>query len=148
MWNLVSACSVCQGQPPSSWSQWISSCSESHINVGKYPLPIPSGVLVPRWAYRDFTAAGMLNTALDPEPPAGSSTLANLVGAPTRVVAVEIDHPPPQTKSNTDVIAGAVIGGIAVLALSSLILYLIVTKLKQKKSARNADDLIPTSEIA
>ncbi|CAE6446074.1 unnamed protein product [Rhizoctonia solani] len=66
-WNLLSACSMCQGGAAGTWQRWTVNCSSTVTTTasqGGYPLSVPSGVLVPHWAYYDFTLSGVFNAVI------------------------------------------------------------------------------------
>ncbi|KAG9101179.1 hypothetical protein FS749_009641 [Ceratobasidium sp. UAMH 11750] len=142
-WNLLSACSLCQGGPSGSWTDWIGNCSSSVVNVGRYPLPIPSGTTIPHWAYYDFTGMNIFNavtasqqTGPESSPPAvASSTPAysSVVGTPSIPTATPL---PAGSKSNssgnnTGAIVGGVVGGVLGLAVLVFIAVVLVRKSKQ-----------------
>ncbi|KAG8690187.1 hypothetical protein FRC09_012096 [Ceratobasidium sp. 395] len=60
-YNLLSACSICQGGPAGNWANWISNCTAGNITVGRYPLPLPAGMAIPSWAYMDFTTRDLFD---------------------------------------------------------------------------------------
>ncbi|KAG9007391.1 hypothetical protein FRB94_014418 [Tulasnella sp. JGI-2019a] len=49
-YNLISACSVCQGGEVGSWTDWIQNCPTNVTDGNKYPLQVPSGTTIPKWA--------------------------------------------------------------------------------------------------
>ncbi|KZT35796.1 hypothetical protein SISSUDRAFT_1064176 [Sistotremastrum suecicum HHB10207 ss-3] len=52
-YSVISACAACQGEPPGSWSVFVASCP--FVNIGVFPKNIPSGTLIPHWAYENIT---------------------------------------------------------------------------------------------
>ncbi|KZS88826.1 hypothetical protein SISNIDRAFT_489852 [Sistotremastrum niveocremeum HHB9708] len=88
-YSLLSACAACQGQSPGTWDVFSELCPST--NIGVFPHNIPSGTLIPHWAYEDVTdlPADTFDISLaqslgdSPEfPPSGS--------------------PPPASSSTTD----------------------------------------------
>ncbi|KAG8702247.1 hypothetical protein FRC08_003611 [Ceratobasidium sp. 394] len=59
VYNLLSACSICQGGNAGNWANWISNCTAGNVTIGHYPLPLPPGAAIPSWAYLDFTSQDM-----------------------------------------------------------------------------------------
>ncbi|KAG8715399.1 hypothetical protein FRC11_004299 [Ceratobasidium sp. 423] len=145
MWNLLSACALCQKDLSGSWGQWVASCPSSMINVGKYPIPLPTGVAVPSWAYYDFTTAGAFNVAIASqqsglESTAGSGPTATSAPnpLPTSTTGGNGDVPtskPVKTQSqsssnNMGAIIGGVVGGVLGIALICLIAFVLLRKRK------------------
>ncbi|KAF8609350.1 hypothetical protein BDV93DRAFT_141356 [Ceratobasidium sp. AG-I] len=151
-WNLLSACSMCQGGPAGSWSSWVANCSSSVITVGGYPQPVPAGISVPSWAYYDFTGTGVFNAGIaqqqtGPESSAVASATSTspatsvASGASTRLVetvtATALPVKNTASGSNTGAIAGGVVGGVLGLGLIALIAFVLVRKGKKAKTDGN-----------
>ncbi|KAG8744914.1 hypothetical protein FRC10_009284 [Ceratobasidium sp. 414] len=141
-WNLLSACSLCQGGPSGSWMDWMGNCSASVVNVASYPLPIPSGVAIPHWAYYDFTGINIFNAATGPESSpaaiASSTPAYSSVGfTASYSVAVPSATPLPSgpksnsSGNNTGAIVGGIVGGVLGVAVLVLIAVMLVRKSKQ-----------------
>ncbi|KAF8523939.1 hypothetical protein BU17DRAFT_63580 [Hysterangium stoloniferum] len=60
-YSMVSACAVCQDGVVSSWLSWIDSCPPGTVNNQRYPIPLPSGISVPAWAYMDVAVMNSLH---------------------------------------------------------------------------------------
>ncbi|ELU39683.1 glycophorin A domain-containing protein [Rhizoctonia solani AG-1 IA] len=137
MWNLMSACALCQGKAFGSWGQWMASCPPSMITVGKYPIPLPKGVTVPSWAYYDFTNSGNFDPAMGPE----SSAIAAPTSTGPNSTATDVNPNPTMTQSqsssNTGAIVGGVIGGVLGIVLICLIAFVLVRKRKQQEPTIN-----------
>ncbi|KAG8715401.1 hypothetical protein FRC11_004301 [Ceratobasidium sp. 423] len=134
MWNLLSACALCQRGLSGSWGQWTASCPSSMINIGKYPIPLPAGVAVPSWAYYDFTTAEYFNVATASQVSGRESTAvsgATATSAP--------DPLPTQSQSSTNMgaIIGGVVGGVLGIALFCLIAFILVRKRKPENPETN-----------
>ncbi|CUA75471.1 hypothetical protein RSOLAG22IIIB_11771 [Rhizoctonia solani] len=153
MWNLLSACALCQKQPTGTWAQWVTSCPNNMITVGKYPAPIPVDVTVPSWAYYDFTNTGVFNAVIasqqsGPESSAVSGATNTLAPAPVPT-AVRDPSPTstetetmgdtpttkpvkPQSESGptTGAIIGAVVGGVLGIGLMALIAFVLTRNRK------------------
>ncbi|KAG9000305.1 hypothetical protein FRB94_005567 [Tulasnella sp. JGI-2019a] len=104
LYNLLQACSVCQGGVVGSWSNWIASCGKKVIDTNGFPENTPDGTIIPGWAGLDPTKIGSWNA--------------------TQAQQFEAVHPTasltpssPKTTSNTGAIVGGVVGGIALLIL-------------------------------
>ncbi|CAE6417484.1 unnamed protein product [Rhizoctonia solani] len=144
-WNLLSACSMCQGGGASTWQRWTVNCSSTVTTTpsqGGYPLPIPAGVLVPHWAYYDFTLSGVFNAVLASQQTGAESSA---VAAATPTASPETGAPrttatPAATStsiannnnddtksggSNTGAIVGGVVGGIVGIALIAGIAFIV-----------------------
>ncbi|KAF8743451.1 hypothetical protein RHS02_03225, partial [Rhizoctonia solani] len=142
MWNLMSACALCQGKAFGSWGQWMASCPLSMITVGKYPIPLPKGVTVPSWAYYDFTNSGNFDPAMASQ---NSGPESSAIAAPTSTgpnsTATDVNPNPTMTQSqsssNTGAIVGGVIGGVLGIVLICLIAFVLVRKRKQQEPTIN-----------
>ncbi|CAE6427089.1 unnamed protein product [Rhizoctonia solani] len=152
-WNLLSACSMCQGGAAGTWQRWTVNCSSTVTTTasqGGYPLAIPSGVLIPHWAYYDFTLSGVFNaviasqqtgpesSAVGAATPTGSSASATGASATTTngVLVTSTVIPNDDNKkssSNTGAIVGGVVGGIVGIALIAGIGFIVIRKNKQNK---------------
>ncbi|KAG1827173.1 uncharacterized protein BJ212DRAFT_1294516 [Suillus subaureus] len=129
-YSLVSACGACQNATflntldftePRSWSQWNYNCSLVYLQ--EYPNNIPSGTVVPNWAYLNVTTAGFDLTAAQsagdlPESTAtsvqstGSVTYSSSVSASlTSSSGAATGSSTTSSKSNVGAIAGGVVGG-------------------------------------
>ncbi|KAB5593414.1 transmembrane protein [Ceratobasidium theobromae] len=156
-WNLLSACSMCQGGPSGTWQEWITNCTQAVTTVGDYPLPVPAGVSIPHWAYYDFTATGVFNAVIasqqsGPESSAvASATSATAVntrqaggGSATAVASPSTTLYPTGSSSkssgssNIGAIVGGAVGGVLGLALIGVIAFFLVRKGKQTKDTTPA----------
>ncbi|CEL59240.1 hypothetical protein RSOLAG1IB_03173 [Rhizoctonia solani AG-1 IB] len=148
MWNLLSACALCQGKLSGTWAQWVMYCPTNMITVGKYPLPLPTSVNVPSWAYHDFTTAGVFNAVIasqqsGPESSAiaastGASTLAPTATSTGTGIVTSVPNPPPTqspSSSNTGAIIGGIVGGVLGIGLIGLIAFVLVRKRKHDEPA-------------
>ncbi|KAL5641240.1 hypothetical protein ACGC1H_001653 [Rhizoctonia solani] len=153
-WNLLSACSMCQGGAAGTWQRWTVNCSSTVTTTasqGGYPLSVPSGVLVPHWAYYDFTLSGVFNAVIasqqtGPESSAvaaatstGSSVPATGVSRTTKGTAatstsLPISDDSQSSGSNTGAIVGGVVGSIVGIALIAVIAFIVIRKNKQNKN--------------
>jgi len=114
-YNLISACTVCQGHVASPWSEWSQNCAAQITTVGSYPLPVPSQTTIPGWAYWNPTPLGTFD-------------------------AIAAQHFTPSTggsKSHVGVIVGGVVGGIAGLALITGFLWWFIRRKNAKRVAAN-----------
>jgi len=157
VYNLLSACSICQGGNAGNWANWISNCTAGNITIGRYPLPLPPGAAIPSWAYLDFTAQDMFQVNVaqqyataNPPPesmsspgqtqPLTSSAIApsTSAGTGTRSVSNTVSTssptaaPPPGGSNNAGAIAGGVVGGVLGLAVLALIAWLLTRKKAQQ----------------
>ncbi|KAG8874083.1 hypothetical protein FRB97_006173 [Tulasnella sp. 331] len=105
-YNLLQACSACQGGIVATWGDWIGFCNSSVVNVG-FPLSTPAGTIIPGWAQLDPTTTGSWNATAAEEYAAAHSV------APT--TSSTSKH-----SSNVGPIVGGVVGGIAFLVLLGL----------------------------
>ncbi|KAJ1308260.1 hypothetical protein OPQ81_003975 [Rhizoctonia solani] len=147
VWNLVSACALCQNKPAGPWSDWSDTCPKQLISIGKYPLPLPAEVTVPSWAYYDFTSGGAFNPVTaqqktGPESSAFSSTTSTLApSATTGVNPGQSTSGPfesiPKSSSNTSAIVGGVIAGVLGICFIGLMALVLLWKRKYEEPATN-----------
>ncbi|CAE6386000.1 unnamed protein product [Rhizoctonia solani] len=150
-WNLLSACSMCQGGQAGTWQRWTVNCSSTvttTANEGGYPLPIPNNVLVPHWAYYDFTLSGIFNAVIasqqtGPEssavsaPTSTSNPASNTTPAVPSATSTNITNGGGESQSsgsNTGAIVGGVVGGIVGIALIAVVAFVVVRKNKQNQN--------------
>ncbi|KAH9052372.1 hypothetical protein EDB87DRAFT_503959 [Lactarius vividus] len=57
-YNLLSACSVCQGGDLRTWSDYSHNCTKT-MDPSTFPNPVPPEVRVPQWALRDVTLVNL-----------------------------------------------------------------------------------------
>ncbi|CAE6384966.1 unnamed protein product [Rhizoctonia solani] len=153
VWSLLAACSLCQGLESSQWAVYSNDCTTADTSPpGIYPIPIPSGVTVPNWAYYDFVTTGIFNLDIarqqsGPEstpPPGPTITSTATASTPTYYGTSSSASPVPtngssSSNSNTGAIVGGVLGGVLGIALLAVIAFIVVRKNKQAKY--NAQDL-------
>ncbi|KAF8762004.1 hypothetical protein RHS01_00720 [Rhizoctonia solani] len=146
-WNLLSACSMCQGGQAGTWQRWTVNCSSDVIttpNEGGYPLSVPTGVLVPHWAYYDFTLSGVFNAVIASQqtgPESSAVASATSTSAPTSFISTppiatgtNLPGESQSSGSNTGAIVGGVVGGIVGIALIAVIAFIVVRKNKQNQN--------------
>ncbi|KAF8707908.1 hypothetical protein RHS03_03921, partial [Rhizoctonia solani] len=146
-WNLLSACSMCQGGQAGTWQRWTVNCSSNVITTpdeGGYPLSVPTGVLVPHWAYYDFTLSGVFNAVIASQqtgPESSAVASATSTSAPTSFISTppiatgtNLPGESQSSGSNTGAIVGGVVGGIVGIALIAVIAFIVVRKNKQNQN--------------
>lgn len=152
-YNLLQACSYCQGANIGGWLDWTTNCTAANTTVGSYPLPLPGGVAVPNWAYLDFTqqdrflpdvaqqaagtspesVSGAAGTQIQTSYTGGSSATS---AATTSGSATSTSLPQEGgSSSNTGAIAGGVVGGVLGLALFALLAWFLLRKKSDKPAA-------------
>ncbi|KAH7344109.1 hypothetical protein B0J17DRAFT_714247 [Rhizoctonia solani] len=153
MWNLLSACAVCQsGGVSTSWKEWRQACTDNMVTIGRYPIPLPAGIAVPSWAYYDFTLADAFNTVIASQQsglessaiPGATSTAASTSTSSEASTATgangSTSTPNPVksqsgSSSNTGAIVGGVVGGVLGIGLIGLIAFIIARRRKPEDPA-------------
>ncbi|KAH8989177.1 hypothetical protein EDB86DRAFT_3104533 [Lactarius hatsudake] len=135
VYNLISTCDVCQGEPWIPYSTWSFDCT-TNANPGTFPVPVPAGTRVPRWAHIDSSISDNWNASASqlvgdsPEvtgtvsivktrvsestSASGTSSLSTSISTLTQTPT---PTPTSHSGSNAGVIAGGVVGGIVGAAL-------------------------------
>ncbi|KAL5637210.1 hypothetical protein ACGC1H_001005 [Rhizoctonia solani] len=145
MWNLISACALCQRELPGNWAQWREVCPDRMVTIGKYPALIPADIKVPSWAYYDFTINGVFNPVtasqlFGPESSAISGATNTRVPVPSTTSTETSNVSRTSTNepsSNTSAIVGGVVGGILGIGLIALAGFLLTRKRKDEDPATN-----------
>jgi len=137
-YSLMSACGACQGSTYLSWSVWSANCPIVYLR--SYPEPIPSGVLVPGWAYLDVQAdddfdqslakmnANLTQSTAVPSPTdskqskAFSSATSSTTSAQSTSTPSSLE-PSSGAVANVDAIGGGVVGGLLGLFTLCVLLY-------------------------
>ncbi|KIO32739.1 hypothetical protein M407DRAFT_18206, partial [Tulasnella calospora MUT 4182] len=122
------------------------------ITIGQYPLDIPLGTGVPAWAYQDVGLTDRWNQSLA-LPQVSAAPESTYYGTPTASIsyhvstagdvatqtdatsAVVTETSPSSNgsnKSNVGPIAGGVIGGIVILAIIGVLVWLLIRR-RQKE---------------
>ncbi|KAH9973126.1 hypothetical protein BGW80DRAFT_286690 [Lactifluus volemus] len=132
VYSLLSACGACQGGSWISWSDYIPNCTSSNFAT-PYALAIPSGTSVPYWALINVTVKGTWDPdesrAVGDTPESGpGAVITTPASSPVLSSSAILSYSPTATSSskstgssNVGVIAGGVIGGIAVISAATLI---------------------------
>ncbi|KAH9038682.1 hypothetical protein EDB83DRAFT_2318490 [Lactarius deliciosus] len=161
-YNLLSACSVCQGAGLRTWSDYSHNCTKT-MDPSTFPNPIPPDTRVPQWALRDVTLVNLWDatTAFNiggrplflygfrlterlssdtPEILPGSliGTSSSSSVSPTSSTSSSAPTPtsPVSTSSGGGSNAGAIAGGVAggVVALAAIAGLLFVFRRRQQRA--------------
>jgi len=133
-YDLISACSVCQGGIASTWSEWTQNCPQNITAIGKYPRTVPAQTALPNWAYWDPTTNGGLFNATAAEffDPSKSGSGGGGGGG---------------SKTNVGAIVGGVIGGLIGLAIIGLLAWWIIRRSNAKRAAAPAAGGPPVGQV-
>ncbi|KAH9035492.1 hypothetical protein EDB85DRAFT_1943662 [Lactarius pseudohatsudake] len=116
VYNLISACDACQGEPWTPYSTWSFNCT-TKATAGTFPNPVPAGTRVPRWAYIDSSIGDNWNIStaqLVGDSPEVTDT-PSIVPTSTSTAAQSTST--SNHSSNAGAIAGGVVGGVVGAAL-------------------------------
>jgi len=141
MYDLISACAVCQNHTVPTWLGWIPKCSPIALTIGSYPQPIPSDTRIPDYAYWDPTVLGSFNATLarsfKPSPNVTNS------GNTTGSGAGDSHEGKP---TNIGAIVGGVVGGVVILGLVGTLLWLYLRERRRNRTVvRDSGYLISPS---
>ncbi|KAG0700895.1 hypothetical protein DFH29DRAFT_601323 [Suillus ampliporus] len=135
-YSLISACGDCQNSTFLSWSLWSYNCSAAGtpVYISVYPSDIPSGTLVPNWAYQNVSAGTfdpVLAQQIGDSPESSATVVVQTISAvthstsvsaslttssPTTATGSSTTSASSSSSSNVGAIAGGVVGGIVGLA--------------------------------
>ncbi|KZS96129.1 hypothetical protein SISNIDRAFT_451821 [Sistotremastrum niveocremeum HHB9708] len=146
-YSLLAACSLCQGQTPSTWTFYDENCTS--ISPSVFPLPIPSGVTVPHWAFQDVNSSGNFNATLAqadgdspestaPAPSSTSTSSSSSTSSQSSSSSGSSGGSSSGHKSNTGAIAGGVVGGVVALLLIGLLAFFFMRKRRGSQADRVA----------
>ncbi|TFK30082.1 hypothetical protein FA15DRAFT_699637 [Coprinopsis marcescibilis] len=138
VYSLMSACSRCQGGSILQWLPYSANCSTKFH--GSYPMPIPEGVAVPRWAYMDVEVERNIFQSSAAVAIAGEVTSADNA-PPTIPIPEAPSAQEPQKTSNVGAITGGVVGGVVFLALIGILAGFFLRRRKQTVEAEKPPDL-------
>ncbi|KAI0263342.1 hypothetical protein BC834DRAFT_308983 [Gloeopeniophorella convolvens] len=148
-YNLISACDACQGSNWTSYSLWHFNCTTTSP-AGTFPLPIPDGIRVPKWAFLDPATSGdSWNQAAailagDLPEVTGTAAFSSSTSAPQSTGS---NAPSPSTspasdssghKSHAGAIAGGVVGGLIAAALIAGAAAWFIIRRRRAQSAPSA----------
>ncbi|KAI9455004.1 hypothetical protein BJY52DRAFT_1389457 [Lactarius psammicola] len=138
VYNLISACDACQGEPWIPYSMWSFNCTTTET-PGTFPDPVPAGTRVPRWAYIDTSIGGSWNISAAqligdfPEvtgtayiiPTSTSKAAQSNVASSTSSSSTPTPHHSP----NTSAIVGGTFGGvIGVTLIAGVVLWFAIRR--------------------
>ncbi|KIK57657.1 hypothetical protein GYMLUDRAFT_61075 [Collybiopsis luxurians FD-317 M1] len=152
---LISACAACQSREWIAWQDWSVNCPI--VELGVFPLQLPSTIVVPSWAYMNISQingtfnvqaaqssscadASLSQTTSFSSSASPTSTLqdsTSLISSPTQAptqVPTQASAHSSTSTTNVGAIAGGIVGGLAVLvSLALMILWLCIRRSKRAK---------------
>ncbi|KDN33274.1 hypothetical protein RSAG8_13636, partial [Rhizoctonia solani AG-8 WAC10335] len=138
VWNLIQACSLCQGGRTASWGNWVSNCSTDVITIGSYPLQLAPYVATQAGLiYHDFSSQGTFQLQATREVTASESEMLTFAGTSTATGTSTAISTPCVSISNAGAIARA--GGVVGLVLVAILGWFI---LRKKTTAKGDYQLI------
>ncbi|KDQ13380.1 hypothetical protein BOTBODRAFT_188630 [Botryobasidium botryosum FD-172 SS1] len=161
VYDLISACALCQSKAVISWPQWAAKCEPNSTLVGRFPQPTPDLTEIPNFAYWDPTGEGIFNftaaqsyipqnttgtsTSSGPGPSASASPDSGN-GTDTSSRHGHGGHGRNTVEKSTSLgaikIVGGVLGGVLGLVL---ILLLICAYRRYQQSRKQADCAVSTA---
>jgi len=131
VYSLLAECGLCQSRTITMWSIWETNCAS--VSISSFPMPIPSGLHVPGWAYFDVETSDTFNESLaqananitestaipqpskTPVPTLASSTSSAAAQPSTASDSSDVSAATNQKRSNA--IGGGLVGGFSALVL-------------------------------
>ncbi|KAF8514193.1 hypothetical protein BU17DRAFT_68439 [Hysterangium stoloniferum] len=117
---LLSACAACQGDRFITWSEWSQSCTASDITISQFPIPVV--ISIPIWAYLDVTISNVWNST--EAQAVHNSSAAGTVG---------------KKSNHAGAISGGVVGGVVVLSLIAIGVFLLMRRRNTTTPVPNGD---------
>ncbi|KAG1746108.1 hypothetical protein EDB19DRAFT_1690368 [Suillus lakei] len=135
-YSLTSACGVCQGLIPVTWSSWKTNCSTAFTQL--YPTTIPTGTAVPNWAYLDVVTGNVFNATaaqLNGDLPESNATVPlSTTSTPTSTTSTGSSMSTSKS-SNVGATVGGVVGGIAgVGAIAGLAAWFFIRRRRSRRA--------------
>ncbi|KAI0293052.1 hypothetical protein BC826DRAFT_1097725 [Russula brevipes] len=148
VYNLISACDACQGEPWIPYSSWSLNCTSVAI-AGTFPDPIPAGTRVPKWAFLDPTPSDDWNLTAasrsgdSPEVTGSAPIFPTSVRGSQSTITLTTNSPesssaPQSSSSKTGAIAGGVVGGVVGAALIAGVVIWFTTRRRRGRLAPSA----------
>ncbi|TFK42439.1 hypothetical protein BDQ12DRAFT_274734 [Crucibulum laeve] len=118
-YSLMSACGACQGRTFLSWSVWSANCNS--VTDGSYPQQLPTGLLVPGWAYDDVQGgdnfdqslarqnANATESSVIPPPPSSTPTHSSSTSSSTSNPATSKSTAHPSSSKSASSAASSVL---------------------------------------
>ncbi|KAH9071170.1 hypothetical protein EDB83DRAFT_320058 [Lactarius deliciosus] len=138
VYNLISACDACQGEPWLPYSTWSFNCT-TKAAAGTFPNPVPAGTRVPKWAYIDSSIGDNWNIStaqLAGDSPEVTGT-ASIVPTSTSTAARSTST--SHHSSNAGAIAGGVVGGVIGAALIAGVVVWFAIRRRRARSSPSMD---------
>jgi len=164
VYSLFSACAACQNALIGSWSVYRLTCSTVDGMDGHYPMQVPAGTAIPRWAYQQVFGTNRFNVTLAqavgdmPENSSTSSTSSSSSMTQTINPPASGDEKPSDTAGHhTGAIVGGVIAGVGALIIGACLIFFLLHrkngswdrfKMHRKPSGTGGFDTIHTQTAA
>ncbi|PPQ83375.1 hypothetical protein CVT24_001444 [Panaeolus cyanescens] len=100
----LAACAQCQGRNWGTWEDQIENC-DGDVSIMSIPISIPSGTLVPSWAYLDYPSVGTFD--------------------------VDLARASISSSSSSSITSRGVVGGLAALGIIAGIIAFVIIKSKK-----------------
>ncbi|KAJ8590350.1 hypothetical protein M405DRAFT_816399 [Rhizopogon salebrosus TDB-379] len=150
IYSMFSACATCQNGTFQNWSAWSVNCTQVHYST--FPLNIPSGTVVPHWAYLDVVTSDKFNATAaqlagdTPESTATqaqstSSIVSSTASVSASLTTIVTGSSTAQTPSSTSTskgshvgdIAGGSVGGVIGIAIAGIAAWLFVRRRRSRR---------------
>ncbi|KAH8978615.1 hypothetical protein EDB92DRAFT_552953 [Lactarius akahatsu] len=143
--NLLSACSVCQGGDLRTWSDYSHNCTKT-MDPSTFPNPVPPKTRVPQWALRDVTLVNLWDATtaftigdtpeILPGELIGTSSSSSVSPTSSTSSSAPASTSPVSTSSGNGSNVGAIAGGVAggVVAIAAIAGLLFVFRRRQQRA--------------
>ncbi|EDR14361.1 uncharacterized protein LACBIDRAFT_306125 [Laccaria bicolor S238N-H82] len=141
-YSLLSACANCQGRNFLRWSAYDGNCSTVYLSV--FPQPLPTGTVVPHYAYLNVQTTDTFNVSLAQTAGGAESspvaTVASNTATGSKTATKSSTVSPTKSGSaaksgpNVGAIAGGVIGGVVILALIAGFIFWLIRRNNRNKA--------------
>ncbi|KAF8487539.1 hypothetical protein JB92DRAFT_3130675 [Gautieria morchelliformis] len=144
---MIAACAACQGKTTETWPTWKTNCSADQVTVGWYPVPIPSGVGIPAWAYLNVSASNTWDAAAASALHVAGGVESYASGYSATATAAGATGSSPRQNSKVTAIAGGVTAGLVGLSLIGGLIFLLFRRNKRKRHNAPSSQYIQSVQL-
>ncbi|KAJ7510059.1 hypothetical protein B0H11DRAFT_2215883 [Mycena galericulata] len=155
VYSLLAECGLCQNRTISMWSVWEVNCAS--VSINSFPLPLPTGLHVPGWAYLNVQASDMFNESLAeananvtestaiPQPSKTASLTTTSSAAAQSTTAAASSSATVINEKRSNAIGGGIVGGVFALVLLCCLGFWIR---RRQRTARTRGEILDSPDMS